>query len=103
VPASRFGQYAMNETVTIRPDLPGATPVAATVTHVDRVIDAASNTYRVRLNLPNPGHRLPAGARCALDGAAAQAAQSAQAAPAASATPGTAAVVAPVAPVAHRP
>jgi hypothetical protein len=40
------------------------------VTHVDQLIDAASNTYRVRLSLPNPGHRLPAGARCALDGPA---------------------------------
>jgi membrane fusion protein, heavy metal efflux system len=101
VPASRFGQYTMNEAVTIRPDLPGAIPVAATVTHVDRVIDAASNTYRVRLNLPNPGHRLPAGARCALDGGAAQAAQATPAAAAPRAAPN--APGAALAPVAHRP
>jgi multidrug efflux pump subunit AcrA (membrane-fusion protein) len=47
--------------------------VAAQVTHVDRVIDAASNTFRVRLSLPNPQQRLPAGARCTLVESAAQA------------------------------
>jgi multidrug efflux pump subunit AcrA (membrane-fusion protein) len=41
--------------------------LSARVTHVDRIIDAASNTFRVRLALPNPGHRLPAGARCKVD------------------------------------
>jgi multidrug efflux pump subunit AcrA (membrane-fusion protein) len=44
----------------------GVKPVAAQVTHVDRVIDAASNTFRVRLSLPNPKQRLPAGVRCSL-------------------------------------
>ena len=39
----------------------------ATVSHVDRVLDAASNSFRVRLTLPNPGHRLPAGLRCKAD------------------------------------
>jgi RND family efflux transporter MFP subunit len=68
VPASRFGQYTLNESVAIRPELPGAAMVSARVTHVDQLIDAASNTFRVRLSLPNPGGRLPAGARCALEG-----------------------------------
>ena len=36
----------------------------AVVRHVDQVLDAASNTFRVRLTLPNPDHRLPAGLRC---------------------------------------
>ena len=49
------------------PDLPGAAPAMARVTLVDKVIDAASNTFRVRLSLPNPGHKLPAGARCRVD------------------------------------
>ena len=38
----------------------------ATVTIVDRVADAASGTFRVRLTLPNPGHDLPAGLRCSV-------------------------------------
>ncbi len=36
----------------------------ATVTIVDRVIDAASNTFGVRLELPNPDYQLPGGLRC---------------------------------------
>ena len=42
-------------------------PVTARVTRVDKVLDAASNTFRVRLALPNPGHKLPAGSRCKID------------------------------------
>jgi RND family efflux transporter MFP subunit len=34
------------------------------VTIVDRVLDAASSTFRVRLELPNPNHRIPAGLKC---------------------------------------
>lgn len=38
--------------------------VAATVDAIDPVIDAASDTFRVRLTLPNPGNTIPAGVRC---------------------------------------
>lgn len=37
---------------------------AARVTIVDGVLDAASNTFRVALELPNPDHRIPAGLKC---------------------------------------
>jgi RND family efflux transporter MFP subunit len=36
----------------------------AKVTVVDRVFDAASSTFGVRLELPNPDYALPAGLRC---------------------------------------
>jgi RND family efflux transporter MFP subunit len=36
----------------------------ATVVHVDKVMDAASGTFGVRLNLPNHDHKIPAGLRC---------------------------------------
>ena len=36
----------------------------AEVTVVDRVIDAASGTFGVRLALPNPDYALPAGLNC---------------------------------------
>ena len=39
-------------------------PHTAKVTQVDRVIDAASGTFRVRLSLPNPGEKMIAGVRC---------------------------------------
>ena len=71
VPASRFGQYAVGNRLQLQPELAGVKPVTAEVTHVDRVIDGASNTFRVRLSLPNPQQRLPAGARCTVDDAAA--------------------------------
>ncbi len=66
MPANRYGTVNLNDRLSVLPDLPGAEAVVARVTHVDKVIDAASNTFRVRLNLPNPGHKLPAGARCKL-------------------------------------
>ena len=64
VPAARYGTIRAGDVATVRPDLPGAVPVDAKVSVVDRVVDAASNTFRVRLTLPNPDHRLPAGLRC---------------------------------------
>lgn len=64
VPAARYGMIRAGDVASVRPDLPGAAPVDATVSVVDRVVDAASNTFRVRLSLPNPEHRLPAGLRC---------------------------------------
>lgn len=36
------------------------------VTVVDKVFDAASSTFGVRVELPNPGGQLPAGTRCLL-------------------------------------
>lgn len=67
MPASRWGSVAVNHTLSVVPELPGAVSMPAKVTHVDKIIDAASNTFRVRLALPNPGNRLPAGARCKVD------------------------------------
>lgn len=67
VPSSRYGSVTEGDKLTIHPDLPGAKPVSAKVEQVDRVMDAASNTFRVRLSLPNPGYRLPAGLRCKAD------------------------------------
>jgi len=39
----------------------------ARVVVVDRVIDAASSTFRVRLQIPNKGYSLPSGLRCQVD------------------------------------
>jgi cobalt-zinc-cadmium efflux system membrane fusion protein len=67
VPTAQYGSFALGDSVTIRPELPGAGAVNATVQHVDRVFDAASNSFRVQLSLPNADHRLPAGLRCKAD------------------------------------
>ncbi len=67
MPASRWGSVQAGHTMRIVPELPGTTALVARVTHIDRTLDAASNTFRVRLALPNPGNRIPAGARCRAD------------------------------------
>jgi len=67
VPASLFGTIKAGATATIQPDLPAIRAQTATVTLVDRVVDAASNTFRVRLSLPNADYAIPAGLRCKAD------------------------------------
>lgn len=67
VPAVAFGQIAVGSRASVTPELLTRQARAATVIGVDRVIDAASNTFRVRLELPNPGHQLPPGLRCKAD------------------------------------
>jgi RND family efflux transporter MFP subunit len=67
VPTAMYGTLALGDRVSIRPELPGGAPVIATVRYVDKVLDAASNSFRVRLSLPNPQLRLPAGLRCKAD------------------------------------
>jgi membrane fusion protein, heavy metal efflux system len=64
VPTALYGRLAKGDQIAILPELPGAEPVQAKVQHVDQVLDAASNSFRVRLSLPNPDNRLPAGLRC---------------------------------------
>jgi len=39
-------------------------PRQARVVIVDHVVDAASATFGIRLELPNPDNRIPAGIRC---------------------------------------
>jgi RND family efflux transporter MFP subunit len=67
VPAKLYGQIQPGSQGSVRPDLPNTGSFEAKVTLVDRVIDAASNTFRVRLQLPNPKLEVPAGARCRAD------------------------------------
>jgi len=65
-PASMFGsvRVGMGGTVSFQPLLPG-THVAKVVV-VDRLVDAASGTFGVRLRMPNPGNRIPAGIKCSV-------------------------------------
>lgn len=67
VPVAQFGSFAPGDAVVVQPELPDAPPVTARVRQVDRLMDAASNTFRVRLTLPNPQLSLPAGLRCKVE------------------------------------
>lgn len=65
-PASMFGslKVGMAGRVNLAPYLPGT--YAAKVVVVDKVIDAASGTLGVRLQMPNPDNRIPAGLKCSV-------------------------------------
>jgi len=60
-----YGRIAVGSTARVSADGQSA-PLLARVVVVDKVIDAASGLFGVRLELPNPGNRVPAGARCAV-------------------------------------
>lgn len=49
---------------TVVPEAPVGGELEAKVSIVDQVFDAASGTFGVRLILPNPGNKIPAGLRC---------------------------------------
>lgn len=64
VPAQMFGRIQPGMTATVIPELPAYEAREATVGIVDRVIDSASSTFGVRLELPNNDLQLPSGLRC---------------------------------------
>lgn len=65
-PASMFGslRIGMTARVSLAPYFPGT--YAAKVVVVDKVIDAASGTLGVRLQMPNPDNKIPAGLKCSV-------------------------------------
>ncbi|HYE38968.1 MAG TPA: efflux RND transporter periplasmic adaptor subunit [Ramlibacter sp.] len=67
LPAQAYATVREGMQVKVVPDFPGAEAREARITLVDRVIDGASNTFRVRMELPNADFSLPAGLRCKAD------------------------------------
>jgi RND family efflux transporter MFP subunit len=63
-PAAMFGTISNGMPAQITPELPNAAKLDAKVVLVDRLIDAASNTFRVRAELPNAKGTVPSGSRC---------------------------------------
>jgi RND family efflux transporter MFP subunit len=64
VPVSHFGKITKGMRAEVVPEEPVGGSYMAEVTVVDQVFDPASRTFGVRLQLPNPDYRLPAGLRC---------------------------------------
>ncbi|MEF8754859.1 MAG: efflux RND transporter periplasmic adaptor subunit [Accumulibacter sp.] len=64
MPIEGFGKLALGQTVEVLPEAPVGGRHAAKVTVIDRVHDAASGTFGVRLEMANPGLKLPAGIKC---------------------------------------
>lgn len=64
LPKDAFGKLTPGMAVDVVPEIPGTGRYAAKVKSVDRLIDAASGTFVVLLELPNPKLEIPAGVRC---------------------------------------
>ena len=63
-PAELFGKIKKGMSGKVKVLAPRSKTYDARVTLIDQVIDAASGTIRIRLALPNPENRIPAGRRC---------------------------------------
>ena len=64
VPVELFGSIRVGMQAQVRPEAPVEGVYTAKVKIVDQVIDAASGTFGVRLEIPNPKYKLPAGLKC---------------------------------------
>jgi membrane fusion protein (multidrug efflux system) len=66
-PAELFGSVRVGMTgrVSLAPFVAGNLPAKVVV--VDKLIDAASGTFGVRLQLPNPSNKFPAGIKCSVE------------------------------------
>jgi RND family efflux transporter MFP subunit len=67
LPVSKYGKVKLGDTVEIQPEPPFNTRFKAVVKVVDRVVDSASGTFTVRLEVPNPKGELPVGVKCSAD------------------------------------
>lgn len=64
LPASMFGTIKSGMQASVVPETSGNSSYQAEVTIVDRVVDASSGTFGVRLELANPDNRIPGGLKC---------------------------------------
>jgi RND family efflux transporter MFP subunit len=64
MPVSVLGSVKVGMFAEVKPEAPVGGVYKAKVTIVDRVVDAASGTFGVRLELPNPDYKLPPGLKC---------------------------------------
>lgn len=67
VPVRLFGTIENGMSAQVFPELASSGTQTATVVSVDRVIDGASGTFDVRLELPNPDYKIPSGLRCQVE------------------------------------
>jgi len=63
-PLSMLGKIAVGKTAEVKLEVQPGTTYQAKVTVVNPVVDSASGTFAVRLELPNPKYRVPAGLAC---------------------------------------
>jgi RND family efflux transporter MFP subunit len=66
-PVALFGKIKEGMNAIVEPEEPIGGKHKAKVVIVDLVLDAASGTFGIRLQLPNREYKLPAGLRCQVD------------------------------------
>lgn len=64
MPMRAFGEAAIGMTANVVPEIQPGKHYTAKVVSVDRIIDAASGTFVVFMDLPNPGLDVPSGVKC---------------------------------------
>ena len=64
LPVALYGKLRAGQRAIVETESPLSARYSATVSIVDRVVDSASGTFGVRLELPNPGGAIPAGVKC---------------------------------------
>ena len=67
LPTELYDAIAVGQIGTVRPAAPIEGIYEAEVTAIDNVFDAASDTFGVRLKMPNPDNLLPAGVDCTIE------------------------------------
>lgn len=67
LPAEAYRNIKVGLVATVTPSMPDARVKRATVKVVDRVLDAGSGTFGVRLEMPNKDGRQLAGVRCRIN------------------------------------
>lgn len=64
LPMAAFGKLKTKSEVEITPEHEPGSRLKATVRHTDKVLDAASATHIVLMDLPNRSGQIPAGVKC---------------------------------------
>ena len=64
VPGSEYGTIKKGMLAEVRPESPVGGVYTGKVMIVDRVVNAASGSFGVRVELPNPNLAIPSGLRC---------------------------------------
>jgi RND family efflux transporter MFP subunit len=67
LPVTMLGKIRPGMVGVIRPEAPAGAQYRAIVMNVDPVVEAASGMFGVRLELPNPEGKLPAGIKCVVE------------------------------------
>ncbi len=67
LPMSAFGKVTSGMKVNVNPELPIGGQYFGNVNIIDRIVDSASGTFGVFLEVPNPKLDVPAGVKCRAD------------------------------------